>query len=160
MGLQRLTRGRMVAGAIITKGGLNYVEGVLTNAQIKALRASPVTVIAAPGAGAVIKVDSYLLALKAGTNVLTESTANIDVRYVGVASPVLSTAEMTGFIDQAADTITQGIVAQDKIISKANSQNKGVELFNNGAGEFGGNAAADALLYYRIWYQIVPTGLA
>lgn len=139
-----------------SNGGASYAFVSMTNAEIKALRASPKLLIAAPGAGKVIKVLSYAVFLKAGTNVLTESTANLDVRYVGVASPVIGTLEATGFIDQSASTMTQGVVAQDKIVAKSNCDNKGVELFNNGAGEYGGNAAADALLYAAVWYSIVP----
>lgn len=154
---QTIAGNKTFTGTVALTGAnqVQVVSGTLTNAQIKALRATPITVIAAPSAGQIITVFKYNYLLKAGTNVLTESTANIDLRYVGKASGVLSTAEMTGFIDQAASTAIHGIVAQDKVISKANSDGLGVEMFNNGAGEFGGNAANDATLDYRIWYAVV-----
>jgi hypothetical protein len=133
-------------------------EGTLTNAQIKAIRATPVTIVAAPGVGFMLRPNWLQLFLDYGTNVLTEATANLDLRYVGVASPVFLTVEMTGFIDQAADTFTSSPVGIDKIFSKANSENKGLELFNNGAGEFGGNAGLDTVIRWKISYSIVPSG--
>lgn len=158
MGYNRLSKGKVLVGKLVAPQGWSVSLTTLTNAQIKALRATPVTLVAAPGAGRVLVVHRYALFLKAGTNVLTESAANLDFRYVGVASPVLGTIEATGFIDQAASTMTQGVVAQDKIVSKANSDNKGVELFNNGAGEYGGNAALDATMVVAVWYSITPAG--
>lgn len=146
------------AKSFTADGADQFAEVALTNAEIKALRASPKTLIAAPGAGKMIMLRKIVLLLDAGTNVLTETAANLDVRFVGVASPVLLTLEATGFIDQAADTSTQGLVASDKIVSKANSENKGIELFNNGAGEYGGNAANDALLRAKLWYSVISTG--
>lgn len=134
-------------------GGINYTEITLTNAQIKALRASPLTLVLAPGLGRYLDPIAMDLVLKAGTNVLTEATANLDLRYVGKAAGVLHTSEMTGFIDQAVDMTTRARVANDKIITRANCENLGLELFNNGAGEFGGNAALDALLKVRLWYS-------
>lgn len=133
-------------------------EGALTNAQIKALRATPITIVAAPGAGFMLMPKWIWLALDYGTNVFTESADNMDLRWVGVASPACVTIEMTGFIDQSADTVTRAIIPTDKIVSKANSENKGLELFNNGDGEWGGNAAADTVIRWKLAYSIIPTG--
>lgn len=149
-------------GGALAAGVTPYVlaGGTLTNAQVKALRASPVTLVAAPGAGLVIIPHRLVLILDyGGTNVFTETADNLDLRYVGVASPVLMTVESTGFIDQSADTMTIGNVAHDKIVTAANSANKGVELFNNGDGEIGGNAGNDNLLKWRLLYSVVSTGL-
>lgn len=137
---------------------MRAVEIALTNAEIKALRATPKLLVAAPGAGLMLVMHKALIILDAGANVLTESAANLDIRYVGKTSGVIATTEATGFIDGAADQAIQATVAQDKLITKANSENLGLELFNNGAGEYAGNAAADAKLRVRLWYAIVPTG--
>lgn len=137
---------------------MRTTEIALTNAEIKALRASPKLLLPAPGAGLMNVVHRAVIILDAGANVLTETAANLDLRYVGKASGVLATTEATGFIDGAADQAIHVNVAQDKVITKANSENLGLELFNNGAGEYAGNAALDAKLRVRLWYAVVPTG--
>lgn len=137
-------------------GALNYVELLLTNVEIKALRATPKLLLNAPGLGRMMDVMFAQLELKAGANVLSESAANLDFRYVGKASGVIVTSEMTGFIDQATDQVLRVRPSNDKVTATANHANLGVELFNNGAGEFAGNAAADATLRVRLWYTVLP----
>lgn len=131
----------------------------LTNAQIKALRATPITLVAAPGAGKSIEFISAVLFLTAGANVLTESTANLAVKYVdGSGTQISETIECTGFIDQAASTMTTGRAKLDGIAAQTACENKALVLHNLGAGEFGGNAAADALLRVKVAYRVQLTG--
>src|SRR3954454_12093238 len=86
---------------------INVATVTLTNAEIKALRATPKTLVAAPGSGKVLEFLSAQLKLVAGANVLTESTANLAVKYTnGSGAQVSQTIEATGFIDQAANTVT------------------------------------------------------
>lgn len=158
MGYNRVTRGTALIGKVYAPTLMNYAEIALTNAQIKALRATPRLLIAAPGAGKLIVVFRAVYILDAGTNALTESADNLDLRYVGKSSGVLAATETTGFIDQTTDQAINVVIANDKLITKANSENLGVELFNNGDGEFAGNAALDAKLRVKIWYATIPTG--
>ncbi len=71
MGAQKV-KGRFIA-PIFNMGGadLKHADVLLTNAEIKALRATPKTLVAAPGSGRVLEFVSAVLQLKAGTNVLT-----------------------------------------------------------------------------------------
>lgn len=138
-------------------GAVRFVEVTLTNAQIKAVRATPVQLVAAPGAGKVLKFIGAWLKLVAGANVLTETAANLGIKYTdGAGVQVNETVECTGFIDQAADTATEARPKLDPIVATvAGAINKALVLHNLGAGEFAGNAAADATLKVKVWYSVV-----
>jgi hypothetical protein len=134
---------------------INVATIALSNADIKALRATPKTLIAAPGAGKVLEFVSAQLKLVAGTNVLSESTDNLGVKYTdGSGAQVSQTIEMTGFIDQSANTMTCGQAKIDAIVAYASAANKALVLHNLGAGEFGGNAANDATMVVHIAYRV------
>jgi hypothetical protein len=127
----------------------------LSNADIKALRATPKTLVAAPGSGKVLEFVSAQLKLVAGSNVLSESTANLAVKYTnGSGAAVSQTIEMTGFIDQSSNTVTCGQPKIDAIVAYASAANQALVLHNLGAGEFGGNAANDATMVVRIAYRV------
>lgn len=127
----------------------------LTNAEIKALRATPKTLVAAPGSGKLLEFVSAQLKLVAGANALTESTANLAVKYNdGSGAQVSDTIEATGFIDQTANTMTNARAKLDAIVAYASAANKALVLHNLGAGEFGGNAAADATMTVIVTYRV------
>lgn len=129
----------------------------LTNAEIKALRATPKTLVAAPGSGKCLQFVSALIKLTAGTNVLTESTANLAVKYTdGSGAQVSETIESTNFIDQAADTYTTARSKTDAIVAATGCVNKALVLHNLGTGEIAGNAAADATLKLWVQYRVIP----
>jgi len=146
-------------------GGNFVADGVphrkvidLTNAEIKALRASPKTLVPAPGAGYFLQLDSLWLILNAGTNVLSESADNLVVEY---ASGVDATAaiETTGFIDQAVDQVAYYRGINIATATAADIANQGLRLFNTGDGEIAGNAALDATMRVVVNYRIFKTGL-
>ena len=134
---------------------MRYADVLLSNADIKALRATPKTLVAAPGTGKMLEFLSAVVMLKAGTNVVTEATANLAVRYKdGTSVQVSQTIEMTGFIDQAADQVTYGLAKLDPITARTVAENQPLVLHNLGAGEFAGNAANDALLKVKVAYRV------
>lgn len=130
----------------------------LTNAQIKALRATPITLVAAPGASKFIEFIYATILLKAGANVLTESTANLAIKYKdGASTQISETVEATGFIDQAVDTLTTVRPKQDGIVATSIFSNQPIVLHNLGAAEYAGNAANDATLRVKVAYRVWPT---
>jgi len=156
------------AGAITATGGLSsgsaadsfiYTDTIeLSNANIKALRATPITLVAAPGADKFVEVISVVLILDYGTNVLTETTDNLVVEYNTSGVDITGAIEATGFIDAAADTIK---IAYPIItdVSAANTINLAVQLFNTGDGEYAGNAANDTTMTAKVNYRIHAAGL-
>ncbi len=126
----------------------------LTNAQIKDLADTPVELVAAPGVGKLLEFVSAILILDFGTNALVESADNLVIEYdTGAAVAVSEVIEMTGFIDQTADTITRAIPVKDPIDASADIVNKNLALFNNG-GDFTGNNAADTTMRVIVSYRI------
>lgn len=176
MAVNQLSKGHVKAGKLTVTGDvsfptgsiesaemdetlLKYAEVSITNAQIKALRATPVTLVAAPGAGKVLEFVSAVLFHDYGTNALTETTDNMAVRFENGSGTIVSQAiESTGFIDQTADTMTNVLPKIDAIAAKTACENKALVLHNTGDGEFGGNAAADTVWRAKVVYRVHTTG--
>lgn len=136
---------------------LAYQDTQLTAAQVKALAATNVTLVTAPGAGlAAIPVAWYGYLEHGGTNdfVQTAGTDQLALRYAASTeiAEIGSEAQVTALIEASADaplydTIEGGFVPE---------ANKAIVLDNNGANEYTGNAANDNTLSIRVWYRVVP----
>ena len=134
---------------------IKYVTVNLTNANIKALRATPKELVAAPGANKIVEFVSAVFFLDYGSNVLTESADNLAVRYENTTGAIASQAiETTGFIDQAADILTNALPKIDAIVAAANGLNKALVLHNTGDGEFAGNAGGDTTMKVKVAYRV------
>jgi len=134
-----------------------HQDTTILSAAVKTLRATPVTLVTAPGAGFFVEFVYALLWLDYSTDVFTESTANLVVRYTGTSGAIASQViECTGFIDQAADTLTNSYAKIDCIIPAASLVNAPLVLHNNGAGEYAGNASGLSLLKVRTYYRVHP----
>jgi len=128
-------------------GAMQTATVTLTNAQILALRAAPITVVAAPGAGKWVQVLGGCL-INNYTGAYTESADNLALRYVnGSGSKASADIEMTGFADATADEITNilPLAALTTQISAAGElSNALVCIHNTGDGEFGGGNAGNS----------------
>ena len=155
-----LTNKTLGAGTVVSvsptgDGVLQWAEVSLTNVNIKALRATPITLVAAPAAGKVLEFVSAVLLLDYGTNVLSETADNLAVRYTNTTGAIASeTIEMTGFIDQAADMVTTARAKADVIVTAAGSIAQALVLHNTGDGEFADNAAANTLMRVKVSYRV------
>jgi len=148
-----------VASGDLDTSLLQYAAVSITNAQIKALRASPKTLVAAPGAGKVLQFISAVIFHDYGSNALTETTDNMAVRFTDGSGVIVSQAiEATGFVDQTADTMTNVLPKIDAIAAKTGCENQALVLHNTGDGEYGGNAAADTVWRVKIVYRVHTTG--
>lgn len=132
---------------------LGFVTVTLTNAQILALRATPITIAAAPGANKINQFLGASLNVNGTAGAYTESADNLAFKYVDGSGVTLSeTIEATGFIDQAGKMITNAIPKKDVILTEAQGENAAIVLHNTGDGEYGGGNAANTMkvtLAYR-----------
>jgi hypothetical protein len=128
----------------------------VTAAQIKGLRATPKTLVAAPGAGKILQFVDALIMLDAGSEGLTETADNMAIKYTdGSGVAVSNTIEATGFIDQTGDTYTSVTPKADAIVAVTGNVNKALVLHNIGDGEYAGNASNDAALKVFINYRVL-----
>lgn len=157
--LTNIAAADIAAGAVGWDAMSSYVLKsatiTVTNAELKALRATQKTLVAAPGTNKSIEFVSALLRLNAGSEVLTESADNLSIRYTnGSGVKVSVDIEATGFIDQAAATFTNAIPVKDAIVVATGALNQALVLDNDGDGEFAGNATGDATMTLHVIYRV------
>lgn len=153
------------SGNVLTSDGTNWTSstptpiwltasGTLTNAQIKALHATPVQLIAAPGAGKVINVVQMTGKLSyGGTNVFTAGAAQSIQAYYGTAISVANILNNAGVIASSSQYSVQG--GQYNSSAYASIANVAINAYNPVATEITGNAANDNTVPWFIVYYIV-----
>jgi len=144
----------------LTADNLKTTRVEITNTQIRSLRASGKTLLAAPGNGYFYEIVSVVLILNYGSEILTESADDLIIRYITGATAITASIDATNFIDAAADTM---LIAQPlnpiPAVAAANLNNSGVALVNTGDGEYGGNASNDTTMSVILTYRLHATGL-
>src|SRR3972149_3482378 len=132
---------------------IQYAEIAVTVAEMLAIRATPKTLVAAPGAGYALEFVSALF-IYDYTAAYTESDDNLAVRYTDGSGTVVSlTLETTGLLDATADKIsTISPLATDPLITA----NAALVLHNTGNGELGGTGSACRV---KVAYRVHKTDL-
>lgn len=132
---------------------VRFAEVSLSSANLLALRATPITLVSAPGAGKVLEFCGAVLLLDATATAYVESAANLGIKYTnGSGAKVSDDIEATGFIDQTTDTMTTARPKLDAIVAKAGCENQALVLHNLGAGEYTtGTGTMRVKTAYRVW---------
>jgi hypothetical protein len=152
VGSEKLKRTLAIPGVNLGAAEIRCAQISLTAAQAKALRASPQTLVPAPGAGLALQLIGGTVIYDYAA-VFTETADNLVVRYTnGTGAVASSVIETTGFIDQTADQVRPVVAANDAAIAV----NAPLVLHNNGDGEFGGTGSPIRLV---VQYAVVRTGL-
>ena len=146
-----------VGGALVSRetvGG--YKDITLTNAQVLALRATPQTLVGAPGKANVLRLPERIVLVASLTGAYTETADNLVIRQTNGTGVILSeTIETTGWLDQ---TGIKGTSGRYKIDTIGMLLNKALVLHNSGDGEFGGGNAANTLKIRTFYRDFNLTG--
>ena len=136
-----------------------YRKLTITDAEIKLLVGTPKELVPTPGAGKYVEVVGVRLILRAGTEVLTESTDNLVVGYNDGTVSIGETIESGTFLVSVTDAITNWFGKKDDVVADISTiVNQNVSLLNNNA-DFAGCASGDSALLVTIAYRIHTTGL-
>ncbi len=148
------------AGSLFSGIGF-YQDTQLNDAEILALAAAPIEVVAAPGAGRGVIATGLYLFLDFGLGAYDDAAAdgNLDLIYAGGADGSAGIAiEADTFIDAVADRGTfmggaSSILIPTEVVVPVNV---GIELSNDGA-EFttAGNDTSTNTLSVRVFFNIV-----
>ena len=132
---------------------MKFADVKLESADVKALKATPVELIAAPGADlAVVPISAVIHLSYGGTNVFTETADDLSIGWDGGAE--MHEIETTGFIDQANDETRY--ITFERAETFEPVENTAV-VITNLDDEIAGNAANDNEIHIRIYYRVIPT---
>lgn len=152
MGKERFRRSVVTPGVNLGPAEIRAVSIPITAAQLKTARATPITLVPAPGAGFVVQMIWGNIVYKYGA-VFVESGANLAVKYTnGSGDQVSQTVESTGFIDATTDQMRPIVPLNDAALVG----NAALVLHNVGASEISGTGSAMRVV---LKYALVPTGL-
>jgi hypothetical protein len=125
----------------------------LTSVQLLALRATPVSLIAAPGAGKYNKVIGIDMHYTFVTGAYTNTNAALKVFYGTTASAKALCADQTALLTQVANAHNLGIVTTvNSNLTDALGLNVAIFLGNDGSAEF---LAGAGTLKVIISYQVI-----
>lgn len=123
----------------------------LSSAQVLALNATPISVLAAPAAGTAHRILAVEAYKPAGTGYAGIAAGeDIALRYTNGSGATLATIEATGFLDQATAQSRFGAVVATDITPVAAA----AVVAHMTTGEI---TTGDSTIYLRITYRIVPT---
>jgi hypothetical protein len=131
---------------------IHSVTVSVTSAQILAMRATPVTLLAAPGAGLFYQFLGAQLILDYNSAAYVESADNMAVRYTDGSGVIVSqNIEATAFLTATADTITNAEPKIDAIVAATGAVNQALVLHNIGDGEYTtGDSPMSVIVNYRL----------
>lgn len=152
-GSQTIAGTKTFSASLAGDGQTRYIEVALTNAEMLDLADTPKTLIAAPGAGKMIEIESVVFLFDYTAAYSVTAGDDLCINYENEAGTTVATGEATGFVDQTADCILIVNRTANVVATKTVSENKAVILCNEGT-DFGDGNAANAVrvkIAYRTW---------
>jgi hypothetical protein len=146
------------SAAVSGPGGLSYTTVTLTSAQIKALHATPIQIIAAQGAGKVVVVISaWAKLIYGGTNVFTAGASQFISVYYGTAVNIMNTTgvAINSLITNNATSYSSGILVNLTTAGVSFYENVAINCYNASATEITGNAANNNTITITALYYVI-----
>lgn len=158
------------SGNVLTSDGTNWSSSAvtgpsqlnvailnLTNAQIKAANATPVTIVAAQGAGkAIIPVQAWGKMIYGGTNVFTAAAGQtIVIKHNSAALTSAETVIPNANIIAAATRYSQPVNVAYTTGGTADIENTAIVVWNPSGTEITGNAANNNTMSICLLYYVV-----
>jgi hypothetical protein len=167
MGFNRSTRGTDLVGSLGFSSGdqVKIARLVITNAQAKVLRATPLTIVLAPGVGRIlVPIAAFVTLVYGGTNAFTSAANDVlGLKYKDGSTASLLTGAVQAFIQAVTNGVSlfvPAVAAGSSVnISKANADNQPLVVHNITASEIAGNAGADNTLVVSLIYLNSPSSL-
>lgn len=131
---------------------LKKKERLITNAEIKALRSTPIEIIAAPGAGKFISVVTMSVKFNYGGNNVFVSGGNLNLYATNTSGPTYLTINPGIYTGSVDNVIAIGSVTAIGAATLGLMENQAVVL-STGTSDPTGNAAGDNTMYVSIIYQ-------
>jgi len=124
----------------------------LTTAQINAIRATPIALVAAKGANTIIELVSAVLTYDYATAAFTVGADEDLVIEYANGTDATASIETAGFLDQVDDEVRyyQNVIADGADLEA--TINQGLQIKNTGTGETAdGGGEVDVRLVYRVY---------
>jgi hypothetical protein len=151
-----ITGGQIIGGA---QSRQEYVDVQITSGQVLALNATPISLVAAPGAGKALIFDGAVIHKPAGTAYAGIAAGeDMSVKYTNGSGLDVATCEATGFLDQTTaqsryvlprtGALAAGTVSDITPVANA------ALVLHMLSGEI---TTGDSVLNIRCFYRTVPT---
>lgn len=168
--MNEATRGQSKVRSLMFGDGVGILQRgvsfVLTNAQAKAFRATPITIVGAAGAGRlIVPITCTISLVYGGTNAFVQGGAgdNFSLKYKDGTTASLYTGGIGAFTQNTTSAFSLMVPAvgsgSSVNITKANGDNQPLVVHNPAAAELTGNAGADNTFVLNLTYQIIPSSV-
>lgn len=123
----------------------SYVDVKLTAAQLDALNATPITLIAAPGASKIIHVTKVLGFLDYGSAAYAGTSETLKICYTNASGDIICQFDETTFVEATADTYECPAMIQVLPVANAAIVAAATADWTTG----------DSVIYLRVWYNVI-----
>ena len=136
----------LVPGVFAQGGTVQTATVTLTSAQLRHLHASPVQLVATPGAGQFVDIISAAYQYKVGSTPYSTDAGGSFVIWPSAIYPIAA----TGFIDQTSNTVAVAGKSTETVYQTV-VENTAIMLRNDSATEWsGGDGTVTITVSYRV----------